>query len=274
MSAPPGWHPQPDGRERWWDGQQWTDDFREQPAGGRPADHTQALDVDRTQAIPATPPAGGEGAPTYPSQQDYGYPSGGGGLPPGYAAPGTPYGAPGGQYPPPSQGMSSTAKGCLVAGAVGVVLIIIVAVLGVFLFSRVANQVVDDVASGIATAFPTEVPTDVPSDLPTELPSIGGDAVEVAVGDGFDLPRASIAPGWSVQAGDFGSEVVGMTASFTEGGAFPLVFSMSFQGAGGSTDTVCSSVVDQNDATTAQVNCLPLLGDVSDADRVTVTPTF
>ncbi|PKW26985.1 DUF2510 domain-containing protein [Phycicoccus duodecadis] len=29
MSAPPGWHPQPDGRERWWDGQQWTDHTRD-----------------------------------------------------------------------------------------------------------------------------------------------------------------------------------------------------------------------------------------------------
>lgn len=30
--APAGWHPQPDGRERYWDGQQWTDQFR--PAHG------------------------------------------------------------------------------------------------------------------------------------------------------------------------------------------------------------------------------------------------
>lgn len=28
-TAPPGWHPQPDGRERFWDGQQWTDQFRQ-----------------------------------------------------------------------------------------------------------------------------------------------------------------------------------------------------------------------------------------------------
>lgn len=28
MSAPPGWHPQDDGRERYWDGVRWTDQFR------------------------------------------------------------------------------------------------------------------------------------------------------------------------------------------------------------------------------------------------------
>lgn len=28
MSAPAGWHPQGDGRERFWDGSQWTDQFR------------------------------------------------------------------------------------------------------------------------------------------------------------------------------------------------------------------------------------------------------
>lgn len=52
MSAPPGWHPQPDGRDRWWDGQQWTDHYRDEtavqppvPGGydpyGRPAQNPQ-----------------------------------------------------------------------------------------------------------------------------------------------------------------------------------------------------------------------------------------
>lgn len=30
-NAIPGWHPQEDGRERWWDGTQWTDHYREAP---------------------------------------------------------------------------------------------------------------------------------------------------------------------------------------------------------------------------------------------------
>src|SRR6478735_9445022 len=28
VSAPPGWHRQTDGRERFWDGEAWTEDFR------------------------------------------------------------------------------------------------------------------------------------------------------------------------------------------------------------------------------------------------------
>lgn len=28
MTTPPGWHPQPDGRERYWNGDQWTEHFR------------------------------------------------------------------------------------------------------------------------------------------------------------------------------------------------------------------------------------------------------
>ena len=30
-SAPPGWHVQADGRERYWDGAQWTDQYRAAP---------------------------------------------------------------------------------------------------------------------------------------------------------------------------------------------------------------------------------------------------
>lgn len=37
MRTPPGWHIQNDGRERYWDGQQWTDEFREAAARPGPA---------------------------------------------------------------------------------------------------------------------------------------------------------------------------------------------------------------------------------------------
>lgn len=36
MSTPAGWHQQPDGRERYWDGQQWTDQYREGGASAPP----------------------------------------------------------------------------------------------------------------------------------------------------------------------------------------------------------------------------------------------
>lgn len=37
MNPPPGWHPQPDGRERYWNGRQWTDEFRPGYASPPPA---------------------------------------------------------------------------------------------------------------------------------------------------------------------------------------------------------------------------------------------
>jgi len=36
VSTPAGWHKQPDGRERYWDGQQWTDQYREASASAPP----------------------------------------------------------------------------------------------------------------------------------------------------------------------------------------------------------------------------------------------
>lgn len=40
MSAPAGWHPQGDGRERYWDGTQWTDQYR--TPGSAPAGAVKA----------------------------------------------------------------------------------------------------------------------------------------------------------------------------------------------------------------------------------------
>ena len=75
MSAPAGWHLQPDGQERFWDGTAWTDQFRA-PLPNDPTapsaqewapsvDETQALDVEHTQAIPAA------AAPEQPAQPGY-----------------------------------------------------------------------------------------------------------------------------------------------------------------------------------------------------------
>ena len=38
MSSPAGWYPQPDGQQRYWDGQQWTEKFAPgvpEPGGNR-----------------------------------------------------------------------------------------------------------------------------------------------------------------------------------------------------------------------------------------------
>ena len=65
MSAPAGWHLQPDGQERFWDGTRWTDQFRAPraerphrpaaaPRGPPRPTRPRRLDVDHTQAIPGS----------------------------------------------------------------------------------------------------------------------------------------------------------------------------------------------------------------------------
>ena len=175
MSAPAGWHLQPDGRERFWDGTQWTDQFRS-PA---PSD-----------------PTAGQAPAGYPQQ----------GYAPGQ--PQTGYGAPGAAgYPPPvKSGNSGLAKGCLIAAVVILGLIAIVIAVFAFFASRVVDTVNETFPSGFPTSlpsgFPTELPTDLPSGLPTDLPSgLPTDIeqnIELDVGDGFELPRATIGGGWTL----------------------------------------------------------------------------
>jgi hypothetical protein len=290
MSAPPGWHLQPDGRERWWDGQQWTDQFRSPlpgdptapPAdtGGYPdADRTQALDVDRTQQLPTQPPAGGADqsaggyapppGPSYPSPQQYSYPSGGGGVP------ASGYGSAGGAYPPPQQqGMSGAAKGCLIAAVAGLVILVIAVIGGIFLFNRAADEVSRQIETALPTIVPTEVPSELPSGVPTEVPSLGGEPVTVGIGDGFDLPRATVASGWTIEQGQFSSEVSGMTATYTDGTGLPLAFSMSFEGSGDTVETFCTAAPEGDGGAAVEFVCVPLFGDLSGVDRVTVTPAL
>ncbi len=242
MSAPPGWHPQPDGRERWWDGQQWTEHFRD-PVVTPP-----------TQAYDPAPTQGGYGT----EGTGYGAPS------TGYGAPGTGYGSPGSAGPPPQkQGMGSTAKGCLIGAVVLIVLLIIGLVVGGIFFARTVDNAVQDAK----TAFPTVLP----SELPTDLPQGGGEAVVIVLGDGFELPSATIAPGWTLQDDNgIGRSVDGMTATFTTASGLPVLFTMEFQGG---EQTVCTATRD-GDAETGAVTCIPVFGEVADGEQVTVTPTF
>lgn len=236
MSAPAGWHLQPDGRERWWDGQQWTEHFRD-PVTATPGE-TQVLGTTGYDT-PATPTAG-------------------------YGAPGTGYGTPGGQWPPQEKkGMSGTAKGCLIAAVVTVVLLVAAVVVGGIFFFRAVDETVDQVQSAI--------PSNLPTGLPTDLPSAGGDPVTVTLGDGFELPNVTVADGWSLQdQGGIGSTVEGMRATLTGGLDVPTAFSMSF--AGGA-ETLCTASP-QDGAQTVEVSCIPIFGDVADGAEVTVTPAF
>ncbi len=305
MSAPPGWHLQPDGRERFWDGSQWTEQFRapamSDPTAPPPAPswassvgtssasdtgsssspddgHTQAMDVQSTQALPATPPAaaapdpyatnpyGAAPQPTYPTAYPQaGYPQ------TGYGSPGDP-GA--GWQPPQKSGSSGLLKGCLIAVVVGVIVLIGVVVAGIFFF----NRAVDDVRDSFPSNFPTDFPSDLPSDLPSGFPTEGmGEKITITVGKGFEVPRAQIQDGWTLtKQGALGVEtaqIKDMTAQLSEDG-IPVFFTVSFPTTdGGTTETVCSSESAEAGGTVA-VQCVPFFGDIGDATQGTVTTAF
>jgi Protein of unknown function (DUF2510) len=287
MSAPAGWHLQPDGQERYWDGTRWTDQFRSplpsDPTAPPPApewaatvDETQALDVDSTQAIPA--PVSPE--PQYPSYQQPTYPQPDQAQPgyqqPTYQAqppyqqpyqqPGYPqagYGAPGSQtYAPPRQG-SGLAKGCLIAAVVGL-LVVGAVIAAIFVF---ASRAVDSVSQSFPSGFPTSLPTDLPTDGT-------GETLTVQVGDGFDLPRATVRPGWRLEAQAGGIpavNVTGMKAEVSSDNGVPVIFSMSVTGSdGASVETLCTAASGQSRGA-VDVTCIPLFGDVAEATEVTVT---
>ena len=301
MSAPAGWHLQPDGQERFWDGTRWTDQFRAplpsdptappiDPSWAGSVEQTQALDVDSTQAIPA--PGGyqqpGQAQPDYAhpayQQPEYPQPAYQQGYPqqsypqegypqqgyPQQGYPQTGYGAPGTQpYAPTGTKGSGMAKGCLIAAILGVLLLVLVAVAGFFLVNRAA----DTINETFPTGFPTSLPTTFPSDGSTDGL---GQALDVSVGDSFDLPRGTVEAGWQLEAQDGGIGIVditGMRATISSEGGFPLLFTMSFPASGGEqVETVCtaSGAV----GATVDVSCVPLFGDVSDATRAKVTASL
>ncbi|MBM6406043.1 DUF2510 domain-containing protein [Phycicoccus sp. CSK15P-2] len=241
MSAPPGWHPQPDGRDRWWDGRQWTDHYRDPAVEGA------------TQALPAAGTQGGPGVA---------HPGGA-----AYQGTGT------GWQPQQQQGMSKGLKGCLIGGVVIALLLAAGAVAAVFFFARTADRVVDEARSAIPSGLPTELPSDFPSDLPTDLPE--GQTFEVGVGDGFDIPGGSVEPGWEVADQTVGHAIEGMTISFDDDRDIPAYFSLSFRGTDGegTVDTLCTAIREDG-ADSADATCIPMFGDPDTGAPVTVETQF
>ncbi|MGL5866874.1 MAG: DUF2510 domain-containing protein [Dermatophilaceae bacterium] len=305
MSAPPGWHPQPDGRERYWDGSQWTEQFRTPaptdvtappPPSWASPEPTQAIDVNRTQAIAAPDPSGAppssgpvtgtDGAPgSVPQWQPPGdgpaggYPVGAVPQPTGPVPPATGYGTPGTPWqPPPSKGRS---RGCLIGAIVALVAVIVVVGLVIWGVLGVGRAVVDAVESAVPTAlptnfpsdFPTSLPTELPTDLPTDLPTAA--AFDIKVGERFTLPRATVADGWALsETGNLGARVEGMRATFTDATQVPTIFTLSFAAGGETFETVCTSQGADNAGVEVEVNCVPILGDLSGVESVRVTPGF
>jgi hypothetical protein len=297
MSAPAGWHLQPDGQERFWDGSQWTDQFRSPlpgdptapPSWEGPVDQTQAVDLNTTQAIPAPQATPSDYAPgSYPpgeyaqpdhAQPDYGQP----GYPqtayqqPAYQQPGYPqqgppqtgYDATGTQpyAPPPRQG-GGLAKGCLIVAVIGVLLLGAAVVAGIYVFNQASDT--------ISKNFPTGLPSDLPSGFPSELPTEGlGQSIDVTVGEGFELPRATIEPGWTLDAaGGAVVNITGMRATLGSADGFPVLFTMSFPARGGAdVQTLCTTATGSSDST-VDVSCVPLFGNVADATTAKVTASL
>ncbi|MGL5816898.1 MAG: DUF2510 domain-containing protein [Phycicoccus sp.] len=299
MSAPPGWHPQPDGRERYWDGTRWTDQFRSPTPTGAPEpppppswaspEPTQVIDIDRTQAIPGLDPAGaaassgpvsggGDGATgAPPSWQPPGYGPGSGqpaGPAPGAPPPAAGYGSPGTPWQPPQQ--QGRSRGCLIAAVVTAVVLVVVVGLVLWGLFAVGRTVVETVESSVPTRLPTNLPSDLPTNLPSDLPTNLPTAApfDIEVGQGFDLPRAEVAGGWTLsETSNLGARVQGMRATFREPTQVPAIFSLSFTTAGGDTlETACTSQVGGQEITEADISCIPIFGDVSGVESVRVTP--
>lgn len=277
MSAPAGWHLQPDGQERYWDGQQWTEHFRAPlpsdptaaPEWAASSQDTQVVDLSQTAAIPTPSTADPRAAPQPTAEaplQGYGAPEPGHAQQqPGYAQqPAQPaYG------PPPAQGTSGAAKGCIIAALVGFFVVALLVAGGIFFFARTVDRV--------SESFPTSLPSDFPSGFPTTLPTDGPESldIEITAGEGFDLPRARIEDGWAVEGTTAGPldvmRITGMRAVPTEDGGLPVLFTMAFEVDDTTTvETVCTAAGGPA-GTPVDVTCVPLLGKVDGARRITVT---
>ncbi|GAB2626188.1 hypothetical protein GCM10027270_11380 [Nocardioides ginkgobilobae] len=177
--APAGWHLQPDGRERYWDGTQWTAHFRPGPAQQAPEGQPTYYPDPTAQAAQA--------AQADPAQQ--GYPQGYAGYQQGYPQQGYGPAYPQQGYAPgyqgtPSSGSSNTTKIVLIV--IGVLILVLgggcLAV--VALVGGAVNEAVETI----------EREDDQPGGPDNPLEITEGEAFEVS---GFDYD-----PGWSV-VGDF-----------------------------------------------------------------------
>ena len=65
---------------------------------------------------------------------------------------------------------------------------------GIYVFNRAADTISETFPSGLPTALPEQ------TSRPACPPRAWAQPIGVTVGDGFDLPRATIQPGWTLEA--------------------------------------------------------------------------
>lgn len=275
MSAPPGWHLQPDGRERFWDGERWTDEFRE-PAGTQ----TQQIPLEETQGMPqaqsgyagagsagyAPPPQGGH-------REEY---------------PREPYYGAGGPLADKPGGTPGWLKGCLIALLVVILLAAIAVGVGWWLINRTIDEATSpepvqtettaptpeptDEATDEGTGGPT-LPTEVPTQIPTTLPTVPGVGVtiQVGIGEGFTFGQVEVQPGWTLEDEALGFKSVTMTVVPQEASTVPMVFTMRFLSGSEELATTICTVPLSAAGEEENVACIPMRGEAQNADEVEVS---
>lgn len=194
MSAAPGWYPQPDGSERWWDGSQWSDHIRPQGAGAPQAQY------------------GGQQTGQYQASQ----PSSGNGM----------------------------LKGCLIGGAVLLILAVVVFALLAWLGARAFND-------------------------PSTIENAGGETVTTQPGEPFTVNNISIDPGWAVVPQDSIWQVSDMTGTRETDSVLPPVVTLAFlDDAGEIATTICTGEFGGDAGATTAFTCLPMTEDPSGAVEV------
>ena len=219
-------------------------------------------------SAPGGDPSGAYGAPGYGQQgypnQGYG-PAGG----QGYGAPG--YGAPA-PVAEPKKG-----KGCLIAGIIAAVIVVVLAILaiwGIRAFSKKADEVVASISSAAsqATTLPTDLPTptdDTSVATPTPTPSVSATGTVYNIGDGYTVGDVTVESGWTMTKDDTlgWTNLDNVTAS---AGGDAVWWVQAINSSGLQLDeTLCTK-----GANDPKVTCAPFFADVTGATGVTVRSGF
>lgn len=240
MSAPAGWYPQPDGRQRYWDGSQWTEHFHDaQPdAAAAPEGTSSPVGADAPQ-------------PTY--GQAYGQPAQG--ATPAYGAP-----------PAGTSSSSGMGKGCLIAAIIAVVVVALVVVIGIFAFRKAADEVktgLDKIAS--SQAIP--MPDGSASDGSSGSAPVDGESVEI--GKAFTVSGVKVAEGWKLTK----QEGLGFwifAPTLAEPLAKDTILDVSARNGSSEIDsTICTGSKGES-----KLNCLPFTEDVSGATSLVIGSAF
>lgn len=254
MSAPAGWYPQPDGRQRYWDGTQWTEHFHGEASATEA--HAEAAQAPLEADQPAVTTYGDAGA-TYgqPVPTTYGQPA--------YGQ--QPYGAPAG-----APAKSGLGKGCLIAGIVGLVLLALLTVVGIIVFNKAKNEVDKVIASATSQPYDSGLPS-LPGESSTPDASSSPLELSAAIGKGFTLPDVTVVDGWTITKMEFLDmySIDNMTANPAPS-ADVILFDLEFMNGTEVLDTTMCS----GEAGKTEITCLPLSKDVSTATEVVAKNTF